>query len=131
MFTGTTQLVTPIIGKQLFLDGNQSSRKEIKLEAAESVKKLETDKTNGKEKPEPFIMNECTIAALTEHGSNFNLSDETVPPNVFAWKRLKCKQKRIAPNPWDKGSKRKVVSMCVTDDLYDWLKNNSSSTMRR
>jgi hypothetical protein len=128
-YISTGDKLTPLLGKQLFQEDSTSSAKKIKTERTDRNDGiLSTQKTGDHKK---FILSERAIDSIIDHASTIAAEQgSTVRQGKFV-KKLQCKQKRIAPDPWEMGVQKKVVTIDVTNYLHVWLQNNTMSTLRR
>jgi hypothetical protein len=78
-----------------------------------------------------FILSESAIDSIIEHGSTTVTDQGSIVQPARCVKKLHCKQKRIAPNPWEMGVDKNVVTIDVINSLHVWLQNNTMSTLRR
>jgi hypothetical protein len=76
-------------------------------------------------------LSERDIDLIVDHGSSATSDKGSSVKTRKGVKKLQCKQKRIAPDPWEMGVRRKLVTIDVTNYLHVWLQNNTMSTLRR
>jgi hypothetical protein len=117
------------LGKQLFKEVSTGSAKRIKIEKIDQTDGNSSIQCSGDQ--QRFILSERAIDSIIDHRSNTRLEKGNTVQTTKCVKKLQCKQKRLAPDPWKMGVQRKVVTIDVTNYLHVWLENNNMSTLRR
>lgn len=98
---------TPIVGNQLFAEDRKASAKKIKQESGMSSSDNTGNKSDQKPIQDQFILSEDAITAILEQGSRHSLQQHSARTMSTAFKKLICRQKKFAPDPWKYGKKKR------------------------